>query len=84
VLIERHPKIATKLLIGLGARVADRPRGLDEQLQTYATVTGDLQAEVRRLRGSTPIRPRAFDRSTLTGGTRSRCEAAAERPARST
>jgi CRP-like cAMP-binding protein len=51
VLIERHPKVAAKLLICLGARIADRLRGLNDQLQMYAQMTGDLQAEVARLRG---------------------------------
>jgi CRP-like cAMP-binding protein len=51
VLIERHPKVAAKLLISLGARIADRLRGLNNQLQLYAQMTGDLQAELARLRG---------------------------------
>jgi CRP/FNR family cyclic AMP-dependent transcriptional regulator len=53
VLIERHPKVAAKLLISLGACIADRLRALNDQLQMYAQMTGDLQAEVARLRGGT-------------------------------
>jgi CRP/FNR family cyclic AMP-dependent transcriptional regulator len=51
LLIDQHPKVAAKLLICLGARIADRLRGLNDQLQMYSQMTGDLQAEVARLRG---------------------------------
>ena len=54
MLVERHPKVAAKLLICLGARIADRLRGLNEQLQMYAQMAGDLQAEVARLRAQPP------------------------------
>jgi CRP/FNR family transcriptional regulator, cyclic AMP receptor protein len=51
-LIDRHPKVAAKLLISLGARIADRLRGLNDQLQLYARMTGELQAELERLQGA--------------------------------
>jgi CRP-like cAMP-binding protein len=54
VLIDEHPRTAVKLLVGLGARTADRLRALGEQLQIYATLVDDLQAEVARLRGKPP------------------------------
>ena len=51
-LIESHPQVAAKLLVGLASRIADRLRGLGEQLQMYAKLSLDLQAEVARLRAS--------------------------------
>ena len=51
-LIELHPQVAAKLLVVLASRIADRLRALGEQLQMYAKLSADLQAEVVRLRAS--------------------------------
>ena len=51
-LIDQHPRVAAKLLLGLGARTAERLRALGEQLQIYAKLVEDLQAENKRLRGA--------------------------------
>lgn len=50
-LIDQHPRVAAKLLLGLGARTAERLRALGEHLQIYARLVDDLQAENQRLRG---------------------------------
>ena len=51
-LIDQHPRVAAKLLLGLGARTAERLRALGEHLQIYARLVDDLQAENQRLRGA--------------------------------
>ena len=51
-LIDQHPRVAAKLLLGLGARTAERLRALGEHLQIYAKLVEDLQAENQRLRGA--------------------------------
>lgn len=48
-LIEKYPQVAAKLLVGLATRIADRLRALGEQLQIYAELVANLQAEVTRL-----------------------------------
>lgn len=55
-LIEEHPRIATKLLVGLAHRIADRLRDLGDQLQIYAQLNASLEAEVGRLRGGAASR----------------------------
>lgn len=50
-LIDTEPRAAAKLLLGLGARTADRLRALGEQLQIYADIVEAKQAEIDRLRG---------------------------------
>jgi CRP-like cAMP-binding protein len=54
-LIELHPQVAAKLMVELASRIADRLRALGEQLQMYARLTSDLQAEVTRLRAPTRL-----------------------------
>jgi CRP/FNR family transcriptional regulator, cyclic AMP receptor protein len=49
-LIEEEPRAAAKLLVGLGARTAERLRGLVEQLQMYAALAQSQQREIGRLR----------------------------------
>jgi CRP/FNR family cyclic AMP-dependent transcriptional regulator len=49
-LIEQRPQVAAKLLVGLNARTADRLRALGEQLQIYARLVAQQQAEIVRLR----------------------------------
>lgn len=51
-LIEEHPKVAAKLMVGIAQRIADRLRDLGQQLQIYAQLTTSLEAEVARLRGT--------------------------------
>lgn len=53
-LIELHPHAAAKLLVVLASRIADRLRALGEQLQMYAKLSADQQAELVRLRA--PVR----------------------------
>jgi len=52
VLIDERPQVAVKLLVGRSTRTADRLRALGEQLQIYAKLVEDLQAEVAHLRGT--------------------------------
>jgi CRP-like cAMP-binding protein len=49
-LIEAHPEVACRLLMGLAQRIADRLRGLGAQVQMYAQLTVEQQAEIERLR----------------------------------
>ena len=51
-LVDQRPQIAAKLLMGLGARTAERLRALGELLHIYARLVEDLQAENGRLRGA--------------------------------
>ena len=51
-LIDQHPRVAAKLLLGLSARTAERLRALGEHLQIYAKLVEELQAENQRLRGT--------------------------------
>jgi CRP/FNR family cyclic AMP-dependent transcriptional regulator len=39
-LIEEHPKVAAKLVIGLAQRLADRVRALGQQVQIYSQLAG--------------------------------------------
>lgn len=54
MLFEEYPQVAAKLLIGLSTRTSERLRALGEQLQIYASLVDNLQAEVNRLRSSAP------------------------------
>ena len=51
-LIDQQPRIAAKLLVGLGARTAERLRALGDQLQMYAALVEDQQRTIERLRGA--------------------------------
>jgi CRP-like cAMP-binding protein len=51
LLIEQQPRVAAKLMMGLAQRMADRLRGLGQQVQMYAQIAARLQAELDRLRG---------------------------------
>jgi CRP-like cAMP-binding protein len=51
-LIDEHPKVAAKLLIGLATRISDRLRALGEQLHLYAQVNASMQDELDRLRAT--------------------------------
>ena len=50
VLIDQQPRVAVKLLIGLGSRTGERLRALGEQLQMYAGVVERQQQQIDRLR----------------------------------
>lgn len=49
-LVDEHPQVAAKLLIGLATRISDRLRALAEQLRLYAELAGRQQAELEQLR----------------------------------
>ena len=53
-LIDQQPRVAVKLLIGLGSRTGERLRALGEQLQMYAGVVESQQQQIDRLRGGRP------------------------------
>jgi CRP-like cAMP-binding protein len=55
-LIDQQPRAAAKLLVGLGARTAERLRALGDQLQMYAALVEDQQCAIERLRGAGPSR----------------------------
>lgn len=50
-LIEEHPKVGAKLMVGMCKRLADRLRGLNEQLQLYAQFNASLQQQLDRTPG---------------------------------
>ena len=43
-LIEEHPRIAAKLMVGLSQRMADRLRALGQQVQIYAQLAGGTRS----------------------------------------
>jgi CRP/FNR family transcriptional regulator, cyclic AMP receptor protein len=49
-LIDDHPRVGAKLMVGLSKRLADRLRALSDQLHIYAQLTGSLQQELDTLR----------------------------------
>lgn len=49
-LIEDHPAVGAKLMVGLSKRLADRLRAMSEQLVIYAQLTGSMQQEINALR----------------------------------
>ncbi len=51
LLIDEHPKVAARLMAGLGQRIADRLRAMGEQLQLYAQINARLQAELNERKG---------------------------------
>lgn len=53
-LIDQQPRVAVKLLIGLGSRTGERLRALGEQLQMYAGVVESQQQQIDRLRSARP------------------------------
>lgn len=50
LLIDEHPKVAARLMAGLGQRIADRLRALGEQLQLYVQINDQLRAEIAALK----------------------------------
>lgn len=50
LLIDEHPRVAAKLLIGLAKRISDRLRALGDQLQLYAQLVATQSQELDRLR----------------------------------
>lgn len=50
LLIDEHPRVAAKLLVGLAKRISDRLRALGDQLQMYAQLVATQQQELDRLR----------------------------------
>ncbi|WP_418320251.1 cyclic nucleotide-binding domain-containing protein [Piscinibacter sakaiensis] len=48
-LIDEQPKVAARLMVGLCKRLADRLRGLGEQLQIYSRLNTTLQQQLDRL-----------------------------------
>lgn len=53
-LIDQQPRVAVKLLIGLGSRTGERLRALGEQLQMYAGVVEQQQRQIDQLRAGRP------------------------------
>jgi CRP-like cAMP-binding protein len=49
-LIEEHPKVAAKFLIGLSQRIGDRLRAMDDQIQIYAQLNASLQQQLDQAR----------------------------------
>jgi CRP-like cAMP-binding protein len=49
-LVDQQPRVAAKLLIGLGSRTGERLRALGEQLQMYAGVVEQQQQQIDRLK----------------------------------
>lgn len=49
-MLDNQPRVAAKLMIGLAQRIAERVRGMGQQLQVYGELTASLQAEVDKLR----------------------------------
>ncbi len=49
-LIDDNPRVGAKLMVGLCQRLADRLRGLGEQLQVYSRLNASLQQQLERLR----------------------------------
>jgi len=54
LLIDEHPRIAAKLMVGLAQRIADRLRARVQQLQIYADMNASLQQELNALRAPRP------------------------------
>jgi CRP-like cAMP-binding protein len=50
-LIDEEPRVAAKLLVALATRISDRLRTMGKQLQMYADLVGQQQAELDHLRG---------------------------------
>jgi CRP/FNR family cyclic AMP-dependent transcriptional regulator len=50
-LLDEQPRVAAALLVGIGARLADRLRALNDHLELYATVNERQRAEIAALRG---------------------------------
>jgi CRP-like cAMP-binding protein len=50
-LIEEHPKVAAKFMIGLTQRIGDRLRAMDDQIQIYAQLNASLQQQLDQVRG---------------------------------
>ena len=51
-MLDTHPRVAAKLMIGLSQRITERLRAMGQQLQVYGQLTASLQAEVDRLRAA--------------------------------
>lgn len=52
-LIEEHPRVAAKLVVGLSKRLAERLRAMNDQLIMYAQLTASMQQELNQLRART-------------------------------
>jgi CRP-like cAMP-binding protein len=50
IMIDEHPRVASKLLIGLAQRIGDRLRAMDDQIQIYAQLNATLQQQIEALR----------------------------------
>lgn len=51
-LIDEHPEVAVKLLIGLAARIAERLRAMADHLRLYDRLVAAQQDEIARLRST--------------------------------
>ena len=49
-LIEEHPRVAAKLMVGVAQRIADRLRSLGQQLLFYSQIAASLQAQLAERR----------------------------------
>lgn len=46
ILLEEHPRVAARLMVGLSQRIADRLRALSQHVQMYAELNAQLQARL--------------------------------------
>ena len=53
-LIDEHPKVAAKLLIGVATRLSERLRAMAEHLRLYAQLTGGGTPDLARHPGAAP------------------------------
>jgi CRP-like cAMP-binding protein len=49
-LIQDNPKVGAKFMVGLSKRLAERLRGMSEQLKVYAQLTESMQLEINTLK----------------------------------
>ncbi len=52
-LIEEHPRVAAKLMVGVAQRIAERLRSLGQQLLVYSQIAASLQARLDQQRHET-------------------------------
>jgi CRP-like cAMP-binding protein len=55
-LIVEHPAIGAKLMVAIAQRIAERLRGLSDQLELYGQLNASLQAKVQQLEAERSLR----------------------------
>ena len=55
-LIEDHPKVGAKLMTGLAKRLAERLRGMGEQIGMYAQLMASMQQDINSLKARLAMR----------------------------